>query len=203
MRQSYWEIRGLGVEFVAAANDTPEVNKELRERLDLPFTLLSDVDGDVAKAYRAFNDSDPSGRAIALTSMFLIDSSENDRIIRFENVGPTARHRVSGPRLVEEIQKLQGAQHRVVSVLVQTEVELIRHINALNDPPVGLYREPPADQIQRGVMVEREVLGQMVMGQYEEIHRYMREGWTLVAVSPEVIEGTTVGQRYVFEHRGS
>lgn len=203
MRQSYWEIRGLGVEFVAAANDTPEVNKELRERLDLPFMLLSDVDGNVAKAYRAFNDADPGGRAIALTSMFLIDSAENDRIIRFENVGPTARHRVSGPRLVEEIQKMRGEQNLLVSVLVQTEVELVRQITALNDPPVGLYREPPADQIQRGVMVEREVLGQMVMGQYEEIHRYMREGWTLVAVSPEVVNGTTIGQRYVFEKRGS
>ena len=42
LRQSYWELRGLGVELVAAANDTPETNRELRERLDLPFTLLSD-----------------------------------------------------------------------------------------------------------------------------------------------------------------
>ena len=42
MRQHYWELRGLGVELVTAANDTPETNAALREQLDLPFTLLSD-----------------------------------------------------------------------------------------------------------------------------------------------------------------
>lgn len=201
MRQSYWEFRGLGVEFVAAANDTPEVNKELRERLDLPFTLLSDVDGEVALAYRAFHENEPGDRKIARTSMFLIDDDTNNRLIRFENVGPTARHRVSGPRLVEEILKMRGQKEKLVSVIVQNESELIRQIAARNDPPVGLYRLPPADQIQRGVMVEREVLGQMVMGQYEEIHRLMREGWTLLTVTPELEDGHTIGQRYVFQHR--
>lgn len=202
MRQSYWEIRGLGVEFVAAVNDTPEDNKALRERLDLPFMLLSDVDGEVAKAYHAFHENEPGGRKIALSSMFLIDSSDDDRIIRFENVGPTARHRVPGSRLVEEILKLKGQENRVVSVLVQTEAELERQIAARNDPPLGFFRKPPADQIARGVLVEHEVLGQMVMGQYEEVHRLTREGWNLVAVTPELSQGETIGQRYVF-HRGS
>lgn len=201
MRQSYWEIRGLGVDFIAAANDTPEVNKELRERLDLPFSILSDVDAEVALAYRAFHENEPRGRKIALSSMFLIDSSDNDGIIRFENVGPTARHRVPGSRLVEEILNIQGYENKTLTVLVQTEAELERQIASRNDPPLGFYTEPPADQIAGGVMVEREVLGQMVMGQYEEIHRLTREGWHLVAVTPEISQGETIGQRYVF-HRG-
>lgn len=199
MRQSYWEIRGLGVEFVAAANDTPEVNKTLREKLDLPFMLLSDVDGEVAKAYHAFHENEPRDRKIALTSMFLIDSSENDSIIRFENVGPTARHRVSGSRLVEEVLNMRGQEDQIVNVLVWTEAELERQIAARNDPPLGFYTKPPADQIQSGVMVEHEVLGQMVMSQYEEIHRLTREGWQVVSVAPEVQRGETIGQRYVFK----
>ena len=199
MRQSYWEIRGLGVEFVAAANNTPEENKALREKLDLPFMILSDVDGEVARAYNAFHENEPRGRKIALGSMFLIDSDENDRIIRFENVGPTARHRVPGSRLVEAILTARGQTHQVISVLVQTEAELERQIAFRNDPPLGFYRKPPADQIQGGVLVEHEVLGQMVMGQYEEVHRLAREGWRLVTVTPEIADGATIGQRYVFE----
>jgi hypothetical protein len=198
LRQSYWEFRGLGVEFVAAANDTPETNRELRQKLDLPFMLLSDVDGEVARAYRAFHENEPRDRKIALTSMFLIDSDANDRNIRFENVGPTARHRVSGPRLVEEILNLRGQTDQMVSVLVNTEAELERRIAERNDPPIGFYGQPPPDQLQRNVLTEREVLGQMVMSQYEEIHRLTNNGWRLVSVTPEVARGETIGQRYVF-----
>lgn len=198
MRQSYWEFRGLGVEFVAAANDTPETNRELRQKLDLPFMLLSDVDGEVARAYRAFHENEPRDRKIALTSMFLIDSDANGRIIRFENVGPTARHRVSGPRLVEEILNMRGQTDQLVSVLVNTESELERRIAERNNPPIGFYGQPPPDQLQSGVLTEREVLGQMVMSQYEEIHRLTNNGWRLVSVTPEAVRGETIGQRYVF-----
>ena len=199
MRQSYFEFKGLGVEFVAAANDTPETNRMLREWLDLPFTVLSDVEGEVARKYLALNENDPKGRKIALTSMFLIDSAENDRLIRFEYVGPTARHRVSNSRLVEEILNLRGQREQLVSVLVPTETHLKRLIAERNDPPLGFYRQPPKELIKGSAVLEREVIGQMAMGQYEEIHRYMREGWRLATVTPEVLDGDTIGQRYVFE----
>lgn len=203
MRQSYWEFRGLGVEFVAAANNTVEENKALREKLDLPFMLLSDVDAEVARAYNAFHENEPRDRKIALGSMFLIDSDDNDRIIRFENVGPTARHRVPGSRLVEEILTMKGQTRQMVTVLVQTEAELERQIASRNDPPLGFYRKPEPDQIGPGVLTEHEVLGQMVMGQYEEVHRLTREGWRLVTVTPETAQGETIGQRYVFERGNS
>lgn len=199
LRQSYFEFKGLGVEFVAAANDTPETNRELRERLDLPFMLLSDTDGEVAKAYHAFHENEPRERKIALTSMILIDSAANDRLIRFEYVGPTARHRVPHSRLVEEILNLKGQRQQVISVLVPTETELLRQIKERNDPPLGLFRQPAKEDIEGSAVLEREVLGQMVMGQYEEIHRYMREGWRLATVTPENRDGDTIGQRYVFE----
>jgi hypothetical protein len=181
------------------ANNTPEINKELRQKLDLPFTLLSDIDAEVAAMYRAQHQNEPRDRKIALSSMFLIDSAENDRIVRFDYVGPTARHRVPGSRLIEEILNLRGQRQQVISVLVPTESALQQQIAERNDPPLGFYGEPPADQLQSGVLTEREVLGQMVMGQYEEIHRLTREGWRLVTVAPETARGETIGQRYVFE----
>lgn len=199
LRQSYFEFKALGVEFVAAANDTPEVNRELRERLDLPFTLLSDVDAEVAKKYRAFHENEPRDRKIALTSMFLIDSADHDRIVRFDYVGLTARHRVPNSRLLEEILNLRGQREQLVSVLVPAESELLRQIQERNDPPLGFYRQPPKEEIEGPAVLEREVLGQMVMSQYEEIHRFMREGWRLATVAPETRAGETIGQRYVFE----
>lgn len=199
MRQSYFEFRGLGVELVAAANDTPEVNRQLREQLDLPFTLLSDVDAEVARAYHAFHENERLGRKIARSSMFLIDSSENDKTIRFEYVGPTARHRVPNSRLVEEILTLRGQEQQLLTVFVPAQSSLERQIAERNVPPLGFYRQPPQDQIGPGVLLEREVLGQMVMGQYEEIHRLMREGWRLVTVLPEGTSDATSGYRYVFE----
>jgi peroxiredoxin len=199
LRQSYFEFKALGVEFVAAANDTPEVNQELRERLDLPFTLLSDVDGEVARKYRAFHENEPRDRKIALTSMFLIDSADNDRIVRFEHVSPTTRHRVPNSRLLEEILSMRGQREQLVSVLVSTESDLLRQIQERNTPPLGFYRQPPKEEIEGSAVLEREVLGQMVMSQYEEIHRFMREGWRLVTVTPEARAGETIGQRYVFE----
>ncbi len=199
MRQSYFEFKALGVELVAAANDTPEINRELREKLDLPFMLLSDVDAEVARKYHAFHENEPRDRRIALTSMFLIDSAANDRIVRFEYVGPTARHRVPNSRLIEEILNLRGQREQLVSVVVPTEAGLLRQIQERNDPALGFYREPAKDEIEGPAVLEREVLGQMVMSQYEEIHRFMREGWRLVTVAPEVSAGETIGQRYVFE----
>jgi peroxiredoxin len=199
LRQSYFEFKALGVEFVTAANDTPEVNQELRERLDLPFTLLSDIDAEVARKYRAFHENEPRDRKIALTSMFLIDSAEHDRIVRFEYVGPTTRHRVPNSRLLEEILNLRGQREQLISVLVPGEEELLRQIGERNNPPLGFYRQPPKEEIEGSAVLEREVLGQMVMSQYEEIHRYMREGWRLVTVLPETHASETIGQRYVFE----
>jgi peroxiredoxin len=199
LRQSYFEFKALGVEFVTAANDTPEVNQELRERLDLPFTLLSDIDAEVARKYRAFHENEPRDRKIALTSMFLIDSAEHDRIVRFEYVGPTTRHRVPNSRLLEEILNLRGQREQLISVLVPGEEELLRQIEERNNPPLGFYRQPPKEEIEGSAVLEREVLGQMVMSQYEEIHRYMREGWRLVTVLPETHASETIGQRYVFE----
>jgi alkyl hydroperoxide reductase subunit AhpC len=121
LRQLYWDIRGLGVELVAAANDTPETNEDLRQTLDLPFTILADEGAEIARAYRAFHENEPRGRSIALISFFLIGQ---DGTIGWEYVGPTSRHRVTPSRLLEEIQRFQGRERLVTPAEITERMAL-------------------------------------------------------------------------------
>lgn len=197
MRQCYWEIRGLGVELVAASNETPESNAELRDRLDLPFTLLSDPDARIADAYHAFHHNEPRERLIARPGMFLIDSADNGATIRWEYVGPSSRHRVMPSKLVEEILNLRGQQHQTVSVVVPSQTYLEQWIASLQDPPLGIYRTP--EERHGSSHTERDYIRETAMACYSEVHRLSNQGWRLVTVAPEFSGSESVGQRYVFE----
>lgn len=197
MRHTYWEIRGLGVEFIAVANEEPENHREIRERLDLPFMLLSDPEAEVARAYGAFHENEPRGRSIARPGMFLIDSAENGAVVRWEHVAPTTRHRVPPSRIIETLLDYLGRKRQVVSVHVPSETELERVIASYQDPPLGHFRTP--EEIKSGVLVEREFTQQNEMASFSEVHRLASEGWSLVAVTPEFEGDRSTGQRYVFE----
>ena len=202
MRQHYWEIRGLGVEFVAAANDTPETNARLREEWDIPFSILSDTNADVARAYGAFHENESQGRSIARVSMVLIGSAEQGGRVLWEYVGPTSRHRVAPSRISEEIQRALGRTHLLVSVIVPSAWQVERTIAAFQDPPLGLYRTTekttPEHVSQRHLLLYRDYTRELAMQGHAEIQRLTEDGWTLAAVSPEY-EGTLgTGQRYVF-----
>jgi alkyl hydroperoxide reductase subunit AhpC len=200
LRQFYWELRGLGVDLVAAANDTPETNKELRARLDLPFMLLSDEDAQVARAYGAFHEDEPRGRSIARYAVFLIADVAGGGRVLWEYVGPTNRHRVAFSRLSEEVQAAQGRARHVVSVVVPSAWQVERGIAELQEPPLGLSRTPPQDALHRpGVLTERDYLRELAMQSHAEVLRLTAQGWTLVAVVPEVEGTVAVGQRYVFQ----
>jgi alkyl hydroperoxide reductase subunit AhpC len=198
LRQFYWEARGLGVELVGAANDTPETNKELRERLDLPFMLLSDPGAEVAKLYGTYHVNEPRGRDISYVSVFLIDSAANGGTILWEHVANTARHRVAMSRLSEEIQRGTGRKQLVVNVVVPTAWEVERTIAAFQDPPLGLYRTPE-NLHEPGVGVYREYTQQLAMLSHGEVARLAEEGWRLAAVTPEYEGSIVTGHRYVFE----
>jgi hypothetical protein len=199
LRHTYFEIRGLGIEFIAVANEEPENHREIRERLDLPFMLLSDPDAEVARAYGAFHENEPRGRSIARPGLFLIDSAANGAIVRWEHVGPTTRHRVPPSRIVEELLKFLGRKQQIVSVHVPSETELLRVIGAYQEPALGHFRTP--DELQSGVLVEREFTQQNAMASYSEVHRLADEGWSLVTVVPEFEGERSTGQRYVFERK--
>ena len=197
MRHTYWEIRGLGVEFIAVANEEPENHKAIRERLDLPFMLLSDPGAEVARAYNTYHENEPGGRDIARPGLFLIDSAEHGAKVLWDHVGPTTRHRVTPNRIIEELLNALGRKHQVVSVHVPSETELLRVIGSYQDPPVGHYRTP--GELQRGVGVEREFTQQNAMAAFSEVHRLAAEGWTLVTVTPDFEGERSTGHRYVFQ----
>jgi alkyl hydroperoxide reductase subunit AhpC len=200
LRQFYWEARGLGIDIVGAANDTPETNKELRERLDLPFTLLSDPDAEIAKAYGALHENEPGGRNIARVSVFLIEQAEVGGKIAWEYVGPTARHRVALSRLSEEIQTFMGHTRQVVSVVVPSAWQVERTIREFQNPPLGLYRTPPPEELNEpGVLVYRDYSRELAMLSHAEVHRLAEAGWRLVTVTPEMEGTVAIGQRYTFE----
>ena len=205
LRQFYWELRGLGVELVAAANDTPETNKELRERLDLPFMLLSDEEAQVARAYGAFHENEPRGRSIARYAVFLIADADDGGRILWEYVAPTNRHRVSFSRLSEGVQVAQGRERQVVSVLVPSAWQVERAVAELQTPALGLYRTPDKAELHRpGVLTERDYMRELAMQSHAEVQRLTEQGWALAAVSPEFEGAVCIGQRYVFHrHRGS
>ena len=204
LRQFYWEARGLGIDIVGAANDTPETNKELRERLDLPFTLLSDPEGEIAKLYGAFHKDEPSGRNIARVSVFLIEQADAGGRIAWEYVGPTARHRVALSRLSEEIQTFMGHTRQVVSVVVPSPWQVERTIREFQNPPLGLYRTPPAEELNESVvLVYRDYTRELAMLSHAEVHRLANEGWRLVNAVPEFEGDVAIGQRHVFERDNS
>jgi hypothetical protein len=197
LRQHYWELRGLGIDLVAAANDTPETNRDLRERFDLPFSILSDENAEVSRAYGAFHENEPQGRSISRVAMYLIHGAEQGGTIGWEYVGPTSRHRLAPSRLIEEVQTFLGIEHQVVSVIVPSAWHVETTIAGFQDPPLGLYRTP--GEVQSGVMVYRDYTRELAMQSHGEVHRLASEGWRLVAVSPEMEGSTAIGQRYVFE----
>jgi hypothetical protein len=201
LRQHYWELRGLGIDLVAAANDTPETNRDLRERFDLPFSILSDENAEVAKAYGAFHENEPQGRSIARVSMYLIHSAEQGGTIGWEYVGPTSRHRLAPSRLIEEVQTFLGMQHQVVSVIVPSAWHVEQTIAGFQNPPIGFYRTPA--EVQPGVMVYRDYTRELAMQSHGEVHRLASGGWRLVTVTPEMEGSTAIGQRYVFERKVS
>lgn len=198
LRQFYWEARGLGVDIVGAANDTPETNKDLRSRWDLPFPILSDEDAAVARAYGAFHDNEPQGRSIARVSVFLIGKADDGARVLWEYVGPTSRHRVTPSRLSEEIQTALGRTRQLVSVLVPSPAHVERTIRAFQEPPLGLYTTPD-DLNEPGVLVYRDYTRELAMQSHAEVQRLTEEGWRLAAVSPEFEGDQAVGHRYVFD----
>lgn len=197
LRQLYWELRGLGVDIVGAANDTPETNREYRSTLDLPFPLLSDVDAEVAAAYGAFHENEPRDRKIALVSMVLVDMIDRGGTILWEYIAPTSRHRLAPSRLSEEVQTALGRRQQMVHVTVPSTHHVEAQIAVLHDPPMGFYTTP--DPLDPPVAnTQRDYVRELAMQASSEVHRLLEEGWTLTAVTPEVEGSETVGLRHVF-----
>ncbi len=86
-KERYDDFRQLGVEVVGISKDSIKANKNFKEKYDLPFLLLSDVDTKVSEAYGVYKEKSMYGKKYMgiVRSTFVIDAKSN--IIReFINV---------------------------------------------------------------------------------------------------------------------
>ena len=82
-RDNISELRSLGAEVVGVSIDSPESHIRFIKKYSLPFTLLSDEDGQVARRFGAY--SEEKGRCLRKT--FII--GKDGRIIKvFNKVKP-------------------------------------------------------------------------------------------------------------------
>lgn len=88
---------GLGVKVVGISNDSAESHRKFRQKYDLPFTLLSDPDLEVAALY------DSKGMLGMKRSVFLLDETG---VIRYLHIESVALFRRKREELLEAIRKL-------------------------------------------------------------------------------------------------
>ena len=88
---------GLGVDVVGISNDSAESHRKFRQKHDLPFTLLTDPDLEVAALY------DSKGVLGMKRSVFLVDEKG---VIRYLHVESVALFRRKREELLDVIRNL-------------------------------------------------------------------------------------------------
>jgi peroxiredoxin Q/BCP len=88
---------GLGVNVVGISNDSAESHRAFRQKYDLPFTLLTDPDLEVAALY------DSKGLMGMKRSVFLVDEAG---VIRYLHIESVALFRRKREELLEAIRNL-------------------------------------------------------------------------------------------------
>lgn len=78
---------GLGVQVVGISNDSAESHRKFRQKYDLPFTLLTDPELEVAALY------DSKGLLGMKRSVFLVDEAGVIRYLHIESVALFRRKR--------------------------------------------------------------------------------------------------------------
>jgi thioredoxin-dependent peroxiredoxin len=88
---------GIGVEVIGISGDDAESHRRFRAKHDLPFVLLSDLRGTVAKQYGAW------GLMGMKRAVYLIDG---DGVVRYEKVEAVALFRRTSEELIEVCREL-------------------------------------------------------------------------------------------------
>jgi thioredoxin-dependent peroxiredoxin len=98
VRDRWEDYMAAGAEVVGISTNTVESHKAFAEHHDLPLRLLSDMDGEVRRAYGALS-LIPTKTA---RSVFVIDPAG---IIRYRKVQPLGLFRPKDDEIIEEIKK--------------------------------------------------------------------------------------------------
>ena len=95
------EFEKLGAVVLGISTDPPERNKRFAEKHGVRFLLLSDPEGEVARAYGVLRENGKSAERVT----FIIDK---DGVIRavLRNIRPAEKH---ADLALEEVRKLAGA----------------------------------------------------------------------------------------------
>jgi peroxiredoxin Q/BCP len=94
-------FEGLGVDVVGISTDSIESHRKFKEKHGLPFTLLTDKGGQVARAYGAW------GLLGMKRAVFLV---ERDGLIAYAKVESVALFRRTREELIEAIGKAGSAR---------------------------------------------------------------------------------------------
>ena len=121
-RDHYDAIRAAGADLVWVSVDPPARSAALRRALDLPFTILSDEDRQVARDWDIYNARERSG--IARPALFVID---RDRAVRYSHLDAVAT-RVPASEVVRLLRSPAGDVHLEGKVYIPTPADFVRAI---------------------------------------------------------------------------
>lgn len=78
-KELYPDFQKLDVEVVGISKDSVKANKNFKEKYDLPFLLLSDVETKVSEAYGVYKEKSMYGKKYMgiVRSTFVIDAKSN------------------------------------------------------------------------------------------------------------------------------
>ncbi len=79
LRDGYEEIRKLGAEILGVSMDSVESHRKFKQKYNLPFELITDEDGSIAKAFGAYGKKKVFGKEVEgiLRKTFIIDPQGN------------------------------------------------------------------------------------------------------------------------------
>ena len=99
MRDALEELKGKNIAVIGISPDTPETQKKFDDKNDLGFSLLSDPDHKIAKAFGVWGEKKMYGKTFMgiIRSSFLIDENGN-----IEN----AWYKISPKNTVSELMKV-------------------------------------------------------------------------------------------------
>ena len=106
MATVYEEILTAGADLWTIAPQDIETNQALRERRELPFPILADIDQGTIHQWGIFNFDDPKGRAIPYPATFIIDKQG---VIVWSHVGQSTRDRPMPGAILAAVREVTGA----------------------------------------------------------------------------------------------
>lgn len=88
-RENWDDFEASGIQVIGVSTDTVDGIKSFHENYDLPFPLLSDEDGSVAKKYKTFGTPEIEGETyeIALRNTYVINP-HGEIVATYEDVSP-------------------------------------------------------------------------------------------------------------------